>query len=60
MVSVAVPAGSALGSSVTIKDKGVPSGKKRGNFVVQLNIKLPEKLSKEAKHLVEQLKEQGI
>jgi molecular chaperone DnaJ len=60
-VKVSVPSGAHLGSTVTIKEKGVPSGRsKRGNFVVQLNIKLPEKLNKESRALVEELKKQGI
>jgi molecular chaperone DnaJ len=59
--TVTVPAGAHLGSTVTIKEKGIPTGRsKRGNFVVQLNIKLPEKLSKESKALVEELKKQGL
>jgi molecular chaperone DnaJ len=58
---ISVPAGTKIGSTVVIKDKGVPLSKnKRGNFVVQLNIKLPEKLSKETKEIIEQLKKQGI
>jgi molecular chaperone DnaJ len=60
-VKVTVPAGVHLGSTVTIKEKGVPSGSsKRGNFVVQLNINLPEKLNKESRAMVEELKKQGI
>ncbi len=59
--NISIPSGTKIGSSVTIKGKGVPTSKHhRGNFVVNLNIKLPEKLSKEAKGLVEELKKQGI
>lgn len=59
--TVSVPAGAHIGSTVTLKEKGVPNGRsKRGNFVVQLNIKLPEKLSKETRAIVEELKKQGI
>ncbi|MCC7436273.1 molecular chaperone DnaJ [Candidatus Nomurabacteria bacterium] len=58
---ISIPAGTKIGSTVTIKDKGVPVSKsKRGNFIVNLNIKLPEKLSKESKDLIEELKKQGI
>lgn len=59
--SVTIPAGTKIGSTVTLKDIGVPIGKsKRGNFVVELNIKLPEKLSKEARVIIEELKKEGI
>ncbi len=58
---IVIPAGAKIGSTVVIKEKGVPMSKsKRGNFIVQLNIKIPEKLSKESKQLIEELKKQGI
>jgi molecular chaperone DnaJ len=61
MQSVAVPSGTKIGSQIILKDLGVPTSKsRRGNFVVNINIKMPEKLSKEAKVLVEELKKQGI
>lgn len=59
--AISIPAGTKIGSTVIIKERGVPLSKsKRGNFVVQLNIKLPEKISKEAKAIIEELKKQGI
>ena len=58
---ISIPAGTKIGSTVLLKEKGVPTSKsRRGNFVVQLNIKLPEKITKEAKEIIEQLKKQGI
>lgn len=61
MESVSIPAGTRVGDSVTLKGKGVPvSSHKRGNFVIKLNIKLPEKLSKHAKEVIEELKKEGI
>ncbi len=58
---VSVPPGTKVGDSVTLKGFGVPiSHSKRGNFVIKLNIKLPEKISKKAKDIIEQLKEEGI
>ena len=58
---ISIPAGTKIGSTVVLKEKGVPTSKsRRGNFIVQLNIKLPEKITKEAKEIIEQLKKQGI
>jgi molecular chaperone DnaJ len=61
METVHIPAGTKIGDTITIKGKGVPvSSSKRGNFVIRLNIKLPEKLSKKAKEVIEELKKEGI
>ncbi|MEO5646233.1 MAG: molecular chaperone DnaJ [Candidatus Paceibacterota bacterium] len=60
-VSVTVPAGTKIGDTVTLKNHGVPmSARKRGNFIIKLNISLPEKLSKKAKDIIEELKKEGI
>jgi molecular chaperone DnaJ len=58
--SVSIPAGTRVGDNVTLKGKGVPVGHKRGNFIIKLDIKLPEKLSKKAKEVIEELKKEGI
>jgi molecular chaperone DnaJ len=61
MESIAVPAGTRVGDNVLLKGKGVPvSAHKRGNFIIKLDIKLPEKLSKKAKEVIEELKKEGI
>ncbi len=61
MESISIPTGTRVGDSVTLKGKGVPtSSHKRGNFIIKLDIKLPEKLSKKAKEVIEELKNEGI
>ena len=58
---VTVPAGTKIGDTVVLKHHGVPtSSSKRGNFIIKLNISLPEKLSKKAKDIIEELKKEGI
>ena len=58
---IAVPTGTKIGDTVVLKGLGVPvSSSKRGNFIIKLNIKLPEKLSKHAKEVIEELKKEGI
>ena len=58
---ITIPAGTKIGDTVTLKNHGVPtSSSKRGNFIVKLNISLPEKLSRRAKEVIEELKKEGI
>lgn len=58
---VSVPAGVTHGETLAIKGKGIPTGRgKRGDFIVRVKINLPQKLSKNAKNLIEKLKEEGI
>ncbi len=66
-VTMKVPAGTKHGTILRIKEKGVPyagsnsTGKGgRGDLYVRISIEMPEKLTKEQKKLVEELKKQGI
>lgn len=60
-VTIGVPSGVAHGELLRIKGKGVPAGKgKRGDLFVRVKVPLPNKLSREAKKLIEKLKEEGI
>ena len=56
-----IPKGVSHGEILRIKDKGVPiSERKRGNLLFVVNIKLPNKLSRKAKKLVEELRGEGV
>ncbi|MHB1330743.1 MAG: DnaJ C-terminal domain-containing protein [Minisyncoccota bacterium] len=56
-----IPAGTNTGTILRVKGKGVPTGpNKRGDLYVRIKVALPEKLSKEAKKLIEGLKKEGI
>lgn len=56
-----IPEGSAHGSVIKISGKGVPNDRgKRGDFVVVVDLKMPHKLSKKARELIEKLKEEGV
>ncbi|MFT7507393.1 MAG: molecular chaperone DnaJ [Acidimicrobiales bacterium] len=59
-VDIKIPAGITHGEKLRIKNKGVPQGNARGDFMVTTIIDLPQKLSRKAKKLVEELKEEGI
>ena len=57
-----VSAGTESGKILRISEKGIPhfSGYGRGNLYVELIVKIPKKLTKKQKELLEQLKEEGI
>ncbi len=57
---IKIPAGIAHGELIRIKGKGVPSEYNRGDLMVKISIETPKKLSKKARRLVEELREEGI
>lgn len=61
-VQVQVPAGVSHNEMIRIKGKGVPLGPsdKRGDFLVRITISLPSKLSRKARTLVEELRQEGL
>ena len=60
-IKVKIPKGVTHGEILRVKNKGVPiSERRRGNLLITINIKLPNKLSRKAKKLVEELKNEGV
>lgn len=60
-VTIKVPAGVRHGERLRIKDRGVPiHGSRRGDFLVKINIEMPNRLSRKARKLIEELREEGI
>ncbi|MDB5266330.1 MAG: Chaperone protein DnaJ [Parcubacteria group bacterium] len=59
-IELKVPAGTNTGNILRVKNKGVPRGKDRGDLYIRTTVQIPEKLSKDAKKLVEELKKEGI
>ncbi|MCA9353988.1 MAG: molecular chaperone DnaJ [Candidatus Kaiserbacteria bacterium] len=59
-VDIKIPAGVTHGELIRIKDKGVPLDRGRGDFMVKISVETPKKLSRKARKLVEELKEEGI
>jgi DnaJ-class molecular chaperone len=60
-IKVKIPEGVAVNEILRVKGKGVPTAKgKRGDLLIKLNIKMPSKVSKKAKDLIEELKKEGI
>lgn len=59
--SLDIPMGVTHGEMIRIPGKGVPTPRgKRGDLFVRVKINLPQKLSREAKKLIEKLKEEGV
>lgn len=60
-ISISIPSGIKAGEQLRIKGKGVPtSGSSRGDFLVRVTIDTPQKLSRNAKKLVEELRKEGL
>lgn len=60
-IELKVPAGTNTGTVLRVKGRGVPhSQNKRGDFYVRIKVNIPDRLSREAKKLVEDLKKEGI
>lgn len=59
-VDIKIPAGITHGELLRIKGRGVPQGSNRGDFMVKIAIDMPQKLSRKAKKLIDELKEEGI
>lgn len=60
-IKLKIPAGASFGELLRVRGKGVPTGgRSRGDLLVRINIQLPQKLSKNAKNLMEELRKEGI
>ncbi|MCF7816029.1 MAG: molecular chaperone DnaJ [Candidatus Pacebacteria bacterium] len=60
VIDIKIPEGVKHGEVLRIKGKGVPSRSSRGDFHVKISIDIPQKLSRTAKKLIEELKKEGI
>lgn len=60
-LTLKIPAGTNSGTILRVKGKGVPTSPgKRGDLYVRVRVTIPDKLSKDAKKLIEELKKEGI
>lgn len=60
VVNIKIPEGVKHGEMLRIKGKGVQDESTRGDFMVKIMIDLPQKLSRNARKLVEELKKEGL
>ncbi len=60
-IEVTIPEGVSINEILRVRGKGVPNGKnKRGDLLIKLNIKLPPRISRKSRELIEQLKKEGV
>jgi len=60
-IELKIPEGIAHGEVLRLKNKGVPTGRNnRGDILITIDIDLPRRLSKTAKKIIEELKNEGL
>lgn len=59
-IDVKIPAGVKFNEILRVKNKGVPTQGGRGNLLMTVKIDVPQKLSRKAKKLLEDLREEGM
>jgi DnaJ-class molecular chaperone len=60
-IKVKIPEGVTHGEVLRIKGKGVPYDKShRGDILMKISVLIPKKISKNAKKIIESLKEEGL
>ena len=60
-IEVTIPEGVTINEILRVRGKGVPLSKnRRGDLLIKLNIKLPGKLSRQSRALIEELKKELI
>lgn len=59
--TITVPAGISHGDTIRAHGKGVPTPRgSRGDLIVRINVQFPKKISKTARNLIEQLRDEGF
>lgn len=58
--TLSIPEGANTGDILQIKGKGVPSGNRRGDILINLKVSLPKKLSKSAREAILKLQQEGL
>jgi len=60
-IEVKIPEGINHGELLRVKGRGVPQGStRRGDIIIRILVKMPNKLSRKGKEAVEKLKEEGV
>ena len=60
IIEVKIPEGINHNELLRVRGKGVPSSRGRGDIIIRVQVKMPAKLSRKTKELIEELKKEGI
>lgn len=60
MLDVKIPEGINHNEMLRVKGKGVPSNHGRGDIIIRIQVKMPKRLGRKEKELIEKLKEEGL
>ncbi len=60
MMDVKIPEGINHGDLLRVKGKGVPSSRGRGDIILRIHLKMPSKLGKKERELIEGLRKEGM
>ncbi len=59
-IEVKIPEGINHNELLRVKGKGVPSNRGRGDIILRIQVKIPTKLSRKSKEIIEELKKEGL
>ncbi len=59
-VQLKIPAGVKSGDTMRVRERGIRQGSRRGDFLVRVVVEIPQKLTRKAKKLIEELREEGL
>ena len=59
-ITLKIPIGISHGEVLKVKGRGVPNGNGRGDLLVKVKIDFPQKLSRSAKKIIEELRKEGL
>lgn len=60
ILDVKIPEGINHNELLRVRGRGIPSSRGRGDIIIRIQIKIPTKISRKVKDLVEKLKEEGL
>lgn len=59
-IEVKIPEGINHNELLRVRGKGVPSTRGRGDIILRIQVKMPTKLSRRSKEIIEELKKEGL